>query len=310
MQTRSFWSETIDESSNTTETKYLNFALHFSRLNRRYLPQVDEKGNALNYIVAIKQRSRPAAASSNAHQVISTMNTANNGYVTKAAIKAWHRARVKMLRREGFSLKDLGPYHRSLRFALNTSSGGGDAFSTGGEYSATRIAVETAMDSANASDTLEADNIIDDYTLTLCDDTVATGSAEGGETKYTTVGIIASWLDSRRSTSDFINADVSIDHEANPLYNLLSGSMASEEVLEIVADHQQEEPPYGADTVWDDLFSQASLSTTIQSGWDQTIVSCPAGLMQMVIQSLNSDGNTDTDVIVDYSFELLDIVPM
>jgi len=309
MQTRVVWDETIDESSSLSETKYFNWAQIFSSQNRRYLPQVDEKGNAFNYIVAIKQSSPDHTGNS---QVKTTISTANGGYVTKAAIKAWHRARVKMLRREGLSLKSVGPYMRSLRFGLNVSNGGGGTSESelaDGEWTVTRIAAETAMDSADASDPLEADNIIDDYTLTLCDDSVATGSAEGGGTKYTTVGIIASWLDSRRSKADFISADTAIDHEANPLYNLLSGSLASEEVLEIVQDNQAEEPPYGDDSKWDDLFPQAELVSAVNAH-DSTIVTCPAGLMQAVVTSVNTDDNTATDSSITWTVELLDIVPM
>ncbi len=312
MHRRVQFTELIDEDQSasgsvdgTTEFYHFNWARIFSAVNRRHCPMVDEKGNALNYIVAIKQTSPVHIGNS---QMTTTIETANQGYVTKAAIKAWDRARKKMLRREGISLKSLGPYSRNLRFQLEDGTEYTPTME-GGEWTNTKFAVEAPLDSANTSAELDAEDLIDDYSLTLCDASVVE-SAEEGETKYTTVGIIDSWVAARRSRSDFVSTDTAIDHDNNPLYNILSGSMASEEVLEIVEDAQKEEAPYSTSAAtWRGLFHGGRLDSAVNVV-DSTIVTCPAGLMKATFVSSDSDGNTSTNSTVAWDVELLDVVPM
>lgn len=313
MQRRVQFTELIDESQSasgsvdgTTEYYHFNWARVFSKVNRRALPQVDEKGNALNYIVAIKQTSPAHIGNS---QMTTVISTANQGYVTKAAIKAWDRARKKMLRREGISLKSLGPYSRNLRFQLEDGTEYHPAELVSGEWTNTKFAVEAPLDDDNTSAEIDAEDLVDSYTLTLCDASVKE-TAEEGETKYTTVGIIDSWLAARRSRSDFVSTDTGIDHETNPLYNILSGTQASEEVLEIVDDAMKEEAPYGTgNSSWYGLFHGGRLDSAVNVV-DSTIVTCPAGLMKATFTSSDSDGNTSTDATVAWDIELLDIVPM
>lgn len=310
IQRRLHISESIDESVSLNETYHLNFARIFSQINRKHFPQVDEQGNALNYIVAVKQASPDHTGNS---QVVTAITTANQGYVTKAAVKAWHRARNKMLRREGITKKQLGPYSRSLRFpmtASDTTITGGGAPGTAGEWTYTKFAVESPQDTEDTSGDVTSANLVDDYSLTLTGASVKE-SAEEGETKYTTVGIIESWLQSRRQKSDFVQTDsTEMDHETNPLYNILSGTMASEEVLEIVEDHQKELAPYSTqDSAWTDKFDAGRLTSAVNIV-DQTIITAPCGLAQFTVTSQNSDSDTATDSTVSWEFELLDVVPM
>lgn len=313
MHRRVQFTELIDEDqstsgnvSGTSEFYHFNWAHIFSTVNRRYCPQVDEKGNALNYILAIKQTSPAHTGNS---QMTTTIETANQGYVTKAAIKAWDRARKKMLRREGISMKSLGPYSRNLRFQLEDGTEYHPAELRAGEWTKTKFAVEAPLDSDNTSAEIDAEDLIDDYSLTLCDASDVE-TAEEGETKYTTVGIIDSWVAARRSRSDFVSTDTAIAHDNNPLYNILSGSMASEEVLEIVEDAQKEEAPYGTDaTTWRALFHAGRLDSAVNVV-DSTIVTCPAGLMKATFVSSDSDGSATTNATVAWDVELLDVVPM
>lgn len=305
MQTKVLWTELIDESASLSENYQFNWARIFANVNRKNLDQVDGKGNALVYTVGIKQRSTGVGG---ALGVSTEIKTASNGYATARAVKAWHRAWRKMLRREGITLKQLGKYGRTLRFPL-TASDSYDNTLISGEYTHTSIAVESPQD-ADSTTALESDDMIDTYSLTLTGDSVAE-TPEAGETQYSSVGIIDSWLKARRKIGgpDTDGSDETvIDHENNPLYNLTSGSMASEEVLEIVSDMQKEEPPYSADA-HDALFAQARLYSSSQSG-DYAVVQCPAGLMDATIVSQNSDASTLTDVTVEWEIELLDVSPM
>jgi hypothetical protein len=305
MQTKLLWNENI--SIGATETYEFNWASHFSALNRKALDQVDSKGNALIYRVGIKQSNGDSTSQS---AIDTDINTASNGYVTARAVKAWHRARLKMLSREGIGLKQLSPYSRQLRFPLTDS----DSYSgelNSGEWTNTAIAVEAPQD-GDSTTAVESDDLVDTYTLTLTGDHVAE-SAEAGETQYTSVGIIEAWLNARRRTAGTSvdgSDEVSINHETNPLYNLMSGSMASEEVLEIVQDSQKEEPPYSpTSTVHSGLVAQGRLYSS-QHQSDYTIVNCPAGLMQAVITDQNPIASGSADAKVRWEVELLDVYPM
>ena len=304
MQTKLTWDENI--ANGATETYEFNWARTFSNLNRKSLDQVDPKGNALIYRVGIKQSNGDSTSQS---AIDTDINTATNGYATARAVKAWHRARLKMLSREGIGLKQLSPYARQLRFPLTASdSYSGELHS--GEWTNTAIAVEAPQD-GDSTTAVESDDLVDTYTLTLTGDHVAE-SAEAGETQYTSVGIIAAWLGARRRTvgPEIDGSDeATIDHEKNPLYNLMSGSMASEEVLEIVQDSQKEEPPYSpVDSTYYGLVAQGRLYSS-QHAADYTIVDCPAGLMQAVITDQDpSDGSTLAKVR--WEVELLDVYPM
>jgi hypothetical protein len=293
-------------TNDSTEVHTFNWAKIFSALNRKSLDQVDAKGNPLVYRVAIKQSVGDATSQSAINTILST---ASNGYVTARAVKAWHRARLKMLSREGISLKQLSPYRRQLRFPLTVS----DSYSvelSQGEWTNTSIAVEAPQD-GGVTTAVGSDDLVDSYTLTLCGPSVAE-SAAAGETKYSTVGIIDSWLNARRDTTGTANDGTDeprINHELNPLYNLMSGSMASEEVLEIVEDAQKEEPPYSnVASVFTGIVPQARLYCS-QHTADTAVVDCPAGLMSASITDQDPAAG-DVAAVVHWDIELIDVFPM
>lgn len=304
MQTKLLWKETISHAS--SETLHFNWPRHFSALNRKSLDQVDSKGNPLVYRVGIKQSNGDAGSQTAIDTVVST---ASNGYVTARAVKAWHRARLKMLSREGVSLKQLSPYARQLRFPMTTSDNYSAELNRG-EWTNTKLSVEAPLDATGTTD-LQAQDIIDTYELTLTGASVSESTSKGNQ-KYTTVGIIDAWLDARRTTAGTAadgSDEEAIDHSANPLYNILSGSMASEQVLEIVEEMQKEEPPYSqVNTEHRDPVDQGRLYSS-QHTADYTIVDCPAGLMQATITDQDPDGGS-TAPIVQWEVELLDVFPM
>ena len=296
MQTRLAWKELV--ADDTTETHEFNWARHFSAINRKSLDQVDAKGNALVYRVALKQ----SASGHDQSDITTVINTASNTYVTARAVKAWHRARMKMLKREGISMKQLGKYDRTLKFPLTTSDSYENALNAG-SWDNTTFAVESPLD-ADGTTALQAVHVIDGYTLTLTGASVAESSA-AGEQKYTTVGINDSWLAARRNPAGTGSSDEpSIDHESNPLYNIISGSIASEEVLEIVQASQNSDPPYSSSS-FNGLFFAGKLYSS-QHQVDRIVVDCPAGLMQAVV----TNGATGGDSYVEWDVELIDVFPM
>ena len=296
MHTRLAWKELVADDA--TETHEFNWARHFSAINRKALDQVDAKGNALVYRVAIKQ----SASGHDQSDITTVINTASNTYVTARAVKAWHRARVKMLQREGISMKQLGKYDRTLKFPLTVSDSYENALNAG-DWELTTFAVESPLDADGSTD-VKAEDLVDSYTLTLTGASVAESSA-AGEQMYTTVGINDSWLAARRNPAGTGSTDEpTIDHDLNPLYNILSGTMASEEVLEIVETSQNADPPYLSSS-FNGLFFAGKLYSS-QHQVDRMVVDCPAGLMQAVV----TNGATGGDSYVEWDVELIDVFPM
>jgi hypothetical protein len=209
---------------------------------------------------------------------------------------------MKMLKREGISMKQLGKYDRTLKFPLTVSDSYENALNEG-DWELTTFAVESPLDADGSTD-VKAEDLVDSYTLTLTGASVAETSAVG-EQMYTTVGINDSWLAARRDPAGTGGSDQpSINHELNPLYNILSGSMASEEVLEIVETSQNADPPY-LSSDFNGLFFAGKLYSS-QHQVDRTVIDCPAGLMQAVV----TNGATGEDAKVEWDVELIDVFPM
>lgn len=305
-QTRVHWDELISDTS--TENHWFDFAAIFSKLNRKQYHQVDSKGNAQVYLLRIRQQSNNATDNS---EIRTTLTTAPNNYVTKQAVKSWHRARIKMLERQGISLKSLSPYTRNLRVQLDTSApstGTSDGGLTSGIPELSTFVVESQLDS-DVSSALTSQSMVDSYTLTVLDDHVV--ESTDPTRKYTTVGMNKAWLDARRKPYTISDgsletgmAATAIQHETNPLYEVMSGSGIAEELSEVVQDEQIQEPP------WDDgdhiaHMTQGNLYSALNSP-QETIIEVPLGLLKANITDLRQTNNTT----VYWEIELIDIYDM
>jgi hypothetical protein len=280
-----------------------------SKINRKQYHQVDAKGNAQVYLVRIRQYSYTASDNS---EVGTTVLTAPNNYVTKSAVKAWHRARIKMLERQGISLKQLSPYNRHLHVGWDSEAISGTAVAAQAELyqndvDDSQFAVEAQLDEDDTT-ALTSALMVDNYTLTLMGDHVTTHSS-GEPTKYSTVGVNKAWLDARRvpvSVNDESSTDVeTIDHETNPLYEIMAGSSIAEEISEIVQEDQIAKPPW-SNVDHDRPMAQAYMFTATNSGVSECIVEAPLGLIQLNCQDLRSTN----DVTARFTFEVLDIYDM
>lgn len=292
-------------SDGATESLMIESDRAMSKINRKQYHQVDAKGNAQVYLVRIRQYSYTAADNS---EVGTTVLTAPNNYVTKSAVKAWHRARIKMLERQGISLKQLSPYNRHLHVAWDseaTPSAQNELYQN--DVDDSQFAVEAQLDEDDVG-ALTSAKMVDNYTLTLLGDHVTTNSA-GDPTKYDTVGVNKSWLDARRvpvSVNDESDTDVeTIDHETNPLYEIMAGSSIAEEISEIVQEDQIAKPPW-SNSHHDRPMEQAYMFTATNSGVSECIVEAPLGLIQLNCTDLRSTN----DVTARFTFEVLDIYDM
>jgi hypothetical protein len=305
MHTKITWSEVISDAS--TESHYFDFAQIFSKFNRKQYHQVDSKGNAQMYLLKITQASHTGADQGDVKTVLST---APNSYVTKQAVKAWHKARVAMYDRIGVSMKSLSPYTRNLRMELDTSapSGGTDAAELTSNTPELSTMVQAAQFDESETGALTGDDMVDSYTLHLLDDHVT--SATSPTTKYTSVGVNKAWLDARRQPlqdNDPVSTEqelTAVQHETNPLFEIRALSGIAEEIGEAAQDEQNHMPPWTNDTQYG-LVSSAILYTANNST-QEVIIEVPCGLLKASITDLRSTNNVD----VDWNIELLDIYDM
>jgi len=306
MHTKITWTESISDAA--TENHYFDFAQIFSHFNRKQYHQVDSKGNAQMYLLKISQSSHTGADQGDVKTVF---QTAPNSYVTKQAVKAWHKARVAMYAKAGVSMKTLSPYTRNLRMELDTgapATGTTAAELRTGSPELSTIVNAGQFDEANTGN-LTGDDMVDTYTLHLLDDHVVQQQTE--TTKYTSVGVNQSWLDARRKPYAVADASLesgvsatTVDHVENPLFEIRALSGIAEEIVSVAQDEQIQPPPW-ADATQAGLISTAILYSANNST-QETIIEVPCGLLKASLTDLRSTNA----VTVNWNIELLDIYDM
>jgi hypothetical protein len=265
----------ITESA-AQSSKLFNAAHVYSSLNRKMIPPVDSKGIAQAFALNIKVYSGGANTA--------TFSTASNSYVTKQAVKAWFRLWASKLKDAGVTMKDLGPYGRVFKPRLNaTDSNLGSGSEAGqGEWNYSDI-ITVPSTYGNTND-VQADDLQDQYTISLLGSTTTENT---GETrKFSNVGMISSWLGSRKKPlgaddsvdGDDVNEDLVFDQD-NPLILARGGTLASELMLDEVRDLQKDEPPY-IEGDFDDLYTQARVNTDANLMSECDIIA-PCGLVSV-----------------------------
>ena len=306
MHTKISWNETITD--NTTETHYFDFARIFSKFNRKQYHQVDSKGNAQIYLLKITQASYTGADQGD---VRSKLFTAPNTYVTKQAVKAWHKARVAMFAKAGIKMKTLSPYTRNIRMELDASApaGGTTAAALDAGSSELSTLVNSGQFDESNTGAVTGDDLVDSYTLHLLGDHVTSQTAE--TTKYTSVGVNQSWLDTRRKpyavgegSEGAGELATAVQHETNPLFEARALSGIAEEIVEVAQDEQIQAPPW-VDADQTALVEQVGMYSANNST-QEVIIEVPCGLMKATIQDLRSTNN----VSLTWNIELLDIYDM
>ena len=260
--------------------KLINLAHIYSSLNRKMMPPVDNQGNAQAFAVNVKQYSGAACTV--------TYETASNSYVTKQAIKSWYRVWRQKMKDAGVSLKDLGPYGRVFKPRLTASD---SVFGSGpeagrGEWNYSDIVtvpgVSTAVEGLGAS--FEQNDAADQFTLSLLGSTT-TGSSGDESLKFVNVGMIESWLGSRKkyagadgSDGSSVQEDTVFD-DNNPLLLARGGNTASKVMLDEIRDLQKDEPPYTeADFI--EPYTQALLKTDANLSNECDLIA-PCGLLRV-----------------------------
>lgn len=252
-----------------------NAAHVYSSLNRKMIAPVDSQGNAQAFALNVKVYSDTAGTT--------TFETASNSYVTKQAIKAWHRVWKQKFTEAGVSMKDLGPYGRVFKPRLNASDTllGSGAEIGRGEWNYSDIVTVPA---ATGSDAVAANELTDQYSLHLLGTSVLGDTGDDDTREYTSVGMINSWLGSRKQpigADDGVSEvqEATVFDQDNPLLLARGGRLSSEMLLDEVRDLQKDEPPY-TEADFDSAYTQAIVKTNVNN-WASCDIVAPCGLVQV-----------------------------
>ena len=314
-------------TNGTTTKVILNLPKILSSYNRRGMNNVDERGNAQLYTVSASLLGANANGS---------ILAAPNCYYTKRAVKDWHDAWVRRLRKAGIKREDLGPYMKYLRPFLNRahyeshtsdditgvdpiteldeevyswdgSSGVKEAIVpkwAGEEWTYTEIVHTNALPGGTGT-SATGDRAVAEYFLTLCDQ----DADDDAVYDVKTAGIIYSWLGSftQRPTpteaETIVQAD---DTNDNRLLSLRDSDLSSGELSEMLEDSVQEKAPWDRDgsSYYTPTITGGVMAA--RSGSSNTIIAeVPCGLMQLNIE--NDDNGTQ---VVYVNLEVLSIEDM
>lgn len=250
--------------------KLFNAAHVYSSLNRKMIAPVDSQGNPQLFGLRVQVYSDAANTV--------TLSTASNSYVTKQAIKSWFKVWRKKFTDDSISMNDLGPYGRVFKPRLEASEAlFGSAGEVGrGEWNYSDV-VQTAP--ITGGSTLTGVELQDQFALSICGSTTFDS---GDGRRFVNVGMIESWLDSRKRpiglTADDVPASLSIAAD-NPLVLSRGGHLHSETLLDEVIDLQKDEPPYDNQD-FDDVYTQAIVKTDANLSAAADIVA-PCGLVKV-----------------------------
>ena len=317
-------------NNGTTTSVVLNLPKILSSYNRQGMNNVDASGNAQLYTVSA------SIIGANANGAILA---APNTYATKRAVKEWHTAWVRRLRKAGIKRDDLGPYMKFLRPYLHrahfegvsgTDIGGVTAMTeldtevldvdgspavdhaivpawAGEEWTYTEIVATNPVDIDHSNSLDGTAEFIDEYYLTLCDQDAE--SADSESRQLITAGMISSWLGSFTQTPTPTEAETLVDPtntQDNALMALKDSDLSSGELLDMAQEAVQEKAPWDRDG---SSYYTASITGGVmaaRSGSSNTIIAeVPCGLMQ-----LNLDNDDNGAQIVYVNLEVLGIEDM
>ncbi len=273
---------TIVLSEASANSDDVNLAHLFSSVNRKILEPVDKRGNAQNFHVQVRTLCDHAS-----NELRTTIKTANTGYVTKQAVKAWYRVWRQKFRDAGISLKNLGPYGSVFKPRLQNlaySSGGdhwGGTSVRSGEWNYSDVIFNSPVITHHESSDIEAGDLVSQATMYLVGASSETSS--GGETEdFDGVGMINSWVGSRGGGAGTKGGDASADLQFvtdNPLVYARGDKATSDVLLEEARDLQVDEAPY-LDSDLDELFTQSVLNhSAADSG--MVTVTAPCGWLRL-----------------------------
>ncbi len=294
-----------------TKDWYVNAAWIMSMMNRRAYHQVTKDGHCKYYGLGIQVFNCVNASA--------TIRTAQLGYPTQNAVRAWHFARKDRFKEAGYNLSDLGHGER-LRFALDKTHLDLAADSEFlvrpshlalseddmGSWDWSDVIIVPPLNSPDAgSDVIYEYDLYDSFTLHLCGD--HTVQEDGTALRFTDVGMIQAWTENRRGWAT--PSDEEVIQPQNPLAFARMSETVSKEIVEEVIDEQKQPPPYSnvddddAESVFAELQIQGMLEAKFPNPTtNDDLIVAPAGLAKVSVT--NNSGEVAAPYLSVQIFEL------
>lgn len=230
---------------------YLDLAREISKCQRRFASQFQ------NFTVMggiIKDSNQDAVV---------RFNVAPDTWVTRTALKRGKRLFDRMInqRKKEFGAQVVMPKYHDFKVGLNSDAmesnliacvdAGGNAVPAGEWIYPYFVSEDVDWTVSNAT----ANRNADEFRAHICGDHVAgTGSNHDSWSK---VGLIKSWIDTRPEPNNEPDTMPVTEMLADPLLNLFDETDADDEVIENLAQHN-DEPPYAKSSAWGEAFGSIS----------------------------------------------------
>ena len=238
----------LQNTSNSNTGAIINIPKILSEINQKYIGHTDGDGDLYSFPYRLVLRPTGAPSETSISDIITT--EIPNSWRVRNAFKKWHFARRKMFERAGVTPSELGAYGKLLRPYMDKNHANGVYdevltfdFGNTGSWNYSNIASNLDWPSDFALTNLLTLDMIDQYTLHVCDGHELDNVVEGVE-EYKSVGMVLSYNQDRMGERVANTATGETFDKTNPLLNLMSNDATGGEVSDIALAMQVEEPPY------------------------------------------------------------------
>lgn len=282
------------------DTAYINLARDLSALNRKGMEQTTRKGVPLVYHCRLtiyrNMTDKPNST------LFVTPHVAPSNWVTRNGAVKLHAAREAMFKNAGIKKSDRGRYDHTIRYGWNAHnqtwevpvfSDGSSTFTDLGEWDLSKIAIDQDTE------------LVPTLFGSVFDETAAsTGNS---------FNMMNAYLNSRRKVDldDLPAAHGAADHSI--LRSMFNVEDATDDELQVIADDNQDLPPYDQDAAAGSFTSMCLTDVAACGNWGQpkdTIhFDAPFGLTYLeLVKQTDSNGDLDGDIT--YIIEVLGISEM
>lgn len=306
MEGKLYYLETDWDTTSGTQdvaTAKINLARDLSEVNRKNMHMTSPKGVPLVYhcrLTAYRNFGTDAANSVMTTQVL----TAQSNYVTRNAAVKLHAAREAMFKNAGIRKSDRGRYDHTIRygwdaagdtyaFPLCSADGGSTFFSPAGEWDESKIAIDDDV------------SLVPVLFGSVADESAAINAA--------TFNLTNAYLNSRRKldVDDLDAGDGAADHSI--IRSMFNVEDATDDELQVIADDNQDQPPYDQDAATGAFTSQSLSEIAFTGDWSKPSAvlefDAPFGLAEIIMTKL-TDSNKNLSGDTSYHIEVLGISEM
>jgi len=293
----------FDQGSGTSDstTSYLNLARDLSAANRKNFEQTTRKGVPLVYHckLTVYRDFLTDRIGTQMHTVIAT---AQKNWVFRNGAVKLHAGREKMFRNAGIKKSDRGRYDKTIRYAWNAHnqtwavpifSDGASTFTDFGEWDLSKVAID--QDTALVPALFGA--VFDESAASTGDN----------------FNMPNAYLNSRRKIDldDLPAAHGAADHSI--IRSMFNVEDATDDELQVIADDNQDLPPYNQDSHMGSFTSKAMSDIAVTGNYgapkDTIYFDAPFGICEIaMLKTTDSSGVLSADI--SYSIEVLGISEM